>query len=55
MKTTTPSAVLLLSAWSTTTTAFETHQYRNSRQYTDTPRSRWEKAALKGYKKVGAA
>jgi hypothetical protein len=39
MNSTTP---LLLSAWSVTTTAREKFQYRNSRPYKDTPRSRWE-------------
>ena len=39
----------LLAAWSMTTTAQEKHAHRNSQSYTDSPRSRWEAAALAGY------
>lgn len=41
-----PRQPLLLAAWSTTTTAFEKHQRRNARPYTDSPLSRWERAGI---------
>ena len=41
--------IQLLAAWSVTTTAQEKHAHRNSQSYIDSPRSRWEAAALAGY------
>jgi hypothetical protein len=36
----------LLAAWSVTTTWQEKHAYRQSKEYRDTPRSRWEAARV---------
>lgn len=49
MITSNSTTVPLLAKWSVTTTAYEKHQYRNSQPYTDTPLSRYERAALLPY------
>ncbi len=50
---TTP-AVLLLTAWSESTTAMDKFQFWNNRPYRDTPRSRWEAAGIAPYQRKSA-